>query len=90
MEVRTTDFSMYLSNSVRQLTTLISLSRQLVSYTASPLQTKNLIMKVLDVVKTFHECITITNIEAETVTKHAENLANVLAALLRSLRIFSP
>lgn len=90
MDLGCGDFSTHLTSCVTQLKTLIELSRRLVSHTASPLQTRNLILKVLDVINSFHECITTANIETETITKHAENLANVLATLLRSLRIFSP
>ncbi|XP_065223815.1 FERM and PDZ domain-containing protein 4 isoform X5 [Planococcus citri] len=90
MDPSSCDFSVNLSSCVKQLKTLIELSRRLVTHTASPLQTRNLILKVLDVINSFHECITTKNIETETITKHAENLANVLATLLRSLRIFSP
>lgn len=84
------DFRSNLTACVRHLATLNDLCRRLVTHTASPLQTRNLINKVLDVINSFHECISTSNTETETVTKHAENLANVLATLLRSLRIFSP
>ena len=90
MDLDSADFSANLESCVKLLTKLTDLSRQLVRHTASPLQTRNLIVKVLDVINSFHECVTTSNIETETVTKHAENLANVLATLLRSLRIFSP
>jgi len=90
MEVSTSDFCVHLGSCVKQLTTLTNLSRRLIIHTASPLQTRNLILKVLDVINLFNECITTTTIETETITKHAEKLASVLATLLRSLRIFSP
>lgn len=90
MDLGSADFFTNLDNCVTLLSKLTELNRKLVMHTASPLQTRNLIMKVLDVINSFHECITTSNIETETVTKHAENLANVLATLLRSLRIFSP
>ena len=90
MEVSANDFGVHLDSCVKQLTTLTNLSRRLVIHTASPLQTRNLILKVLDVMNLFDECITTSNIDAETITKHAEKLASVLATLLRSLRIFSP
>lgn len=90
MDLGSADFFANLDNCVRLLIKLTELSRKLVMHTASPLQTRNLIMKVLDVINSFHECITTSNVETETITKHAENLANVLATLLRSLRIFSP
>ncbi|XP_025834013.1 uncharacterized protein LOC112905570 [Agrilus planipennis] len=75
---------------------LSELCQDLVNHTTSPLQTKNLILKVHDVTAAFHHLIT-SNVDRscqaaieEHLAAEAEKLASVLATLLRSLRVFSP
>ncbi|XP_049820485.1 uncharacterized protein LOC109608589 isoform X2 [Aethina tumida] len=75
---------------------LTELCQDLTNHTTAPLQTRNLILKVHDVTAAFRHLIT-SNIDRssqKTIEEHlaaqAESLANVLATLLRSLRVFSP
>lgn len=75
---------------------LTELCQDLTNHTPAPLQTRNLILKVHDVTAAFRHLIT-SNIDRSspaTIEEHlaaqAEGLANVLATLLRSLRVFSP
>ncbi|CAH0552577.1 unnamed protein product [Brassicogethes aeneus] len=75
---------------------LTELCQDLTSHTTAPLQTRNLILKVHDVTAAFRHLIT-SNIDRssqksieEHLAAQAESLANVLATLLRSLRVFSP
>jgi hypothetical protein len=75
---------------------LTELCQDLTNHTTAPLQTRNLILKVHDVTAAFRHLIT-SNIDRssqrsieEHLAAQAESLANVLATLLRSLRVFSP
>lgn len=75
---------------------LTDLCQSLSNHTTSPLQTRNLILKVHDVTAAFRHLIT-SNVDRssratieEHLAKEAESLANVLTTLLRSLRVFSP
>ncbi|KAK5650693.1 hypothetical protein RI129_001722 [Pyrocoelia pectoralis] len=75
---------------------LTELCQDLANHTTAPLQTRNLILKVHDVTAAFQHLLT-SNIDRSsqaTIEEHlaceAESLANVLATLLRSLRVFSP
>lgn len=74
---------------------LTELCEDLSNHTTAPLQTRNLIMKVHDVIGAFHHLITanIDRTSQVTIEEHlaaeAESLANVLTTLLRNLRIFS-
>ncbi|KAB0790792.1 hypothetical protein PPYR_15302 [Photinus pyralis] len=75
---------------------LTELCQDLANHTTAPLQTRNLIIKVHDVTAAFRHLLT-SNIDRSsqaTIEEHlaseAESLANVLATLLRSLRVFSP
>ncbi|KAK4883249.1 hypothetical protein RN001_006568 [Aquatica leii] len=75
---------------------LTELCQDLANHTTAPLQTRNLILKVHDVTSAFRHLLT-SNIDRSsqaTIEEHlaaeAECLANVLATLLRSLRVFSP
>ncbi|XP_060523757.1 FERM and PDZ domain-containing protein 4 [Cylas formicarius] len=75
---------------------LTELCQDLSNHTTAPLQTRNLILKVHDVTATFRYLITanIDRSSQKSIEEHlaaqAESLANVLATLLRSLRVFSP
>lgn len=75
---------------------LPELCQDLANHTSSPLQTRNLVIKVHDVTLAFRHLLTtefdrtcLASIE-EHLAAEAESLANVLATLLRSLRVFSP
>lgn len=75
---------------------LTDLCQDLTNHTIAPLQTRNLIIKVRDVIAAFHHLIK-TDIDRssqsaieEQLASEAEALASVLATLLRSLRVFSP
>ncbi|KAG5889216.1 hypothetical protein JTB14_018639 [Gonioctena quinquepunctata] len=75
---------------------LTELSQDLANHTTAPLQTRNLVLKVYDVTATFRHLLT-SNMDRssrraieEHLAAQAESLANVLATLLRSLRVFSP
>ncbi|KAK9881979.1 hypothetical protein WA026_018168 [Henosepilachna vigintioctopunctata] len=75
---------------------LTELCQDMTNHTTAPLQTRNLILKVHDVTATFRKLIT-SNIDRssqqlieEQLAAQAEGLANVLATLLRILRVFSP
>ncbi|KAJ8919202.1 hypothetical protein NQ315_012190, partial [Exocentrus adspersus] len=75
---------------------LTELCQDLTNHTTAPLQTRNLILKVHDVTAAFRHLITsdIDRSSQKAIEEHlaaqAESLANVLATLLRSLRVFSP
>ncbi|KAF5288111.1 hypothetical protein FQA39_LY15498 [Lamprigera yunnana] len=75
---------------------LTELCQDLTNHTTSPLQTRNLILKVHNVTAAFRHLLTsnIDRTSQATIEEHlaaeAESLANVLATLLRSLRVFSP
>nr|CAD7431998.1 unnamed protein product [Timema monikensis] len=82
-----------LANCLHRLRRLTDLAADLTSYTTSPLQTRNLVVKVRDVASVFRETL-VSALNAGTqeslLLARAENLASVLATLLRSLRVFSP
>ncbi|XP_050428155.1 uncharacterized protein LOC126838085 isoform X2 [Adelges cooleyi] len=90
MNPKSPEFQSNLSQCVTQLRRMTVLSGNMTRHTSSPLQTRNLIVKVTDVLHTFHGLLIDTDVSTETLTRHAEGLANVLAKLLRSLRVFSP
>lgn len=75
---------------------LTELCQDLANHTTSPLQTRNLVVKVHDVTAAFRHLVG-GNIDRSTpaaIEEHlaaeAEALASVLTTLLRSLRVFSP
>jgi len=90
MNPKSPEFQTNLSQCVTQLRRMTVLSGNMTRHTSSPLQTRNLVLKVADVLRTFHGLLVDTDVCTETLTRHAEGLANVLAKLLRSLRVFSP
>ncbi|XP_044756049.1 uncharacterized protein LOC123314773 isoform X2 [Coccinella septempunctata] len=75
---------------------LTELCQDLANHTTAPLQTRNLILKVHDVTAAFRKLITSDidrssqKVIEEQLAAQAEGLANVLATLLRILRVFSP
>ncbi|XP_054270048.1 uncharacterized protein LOC128991297 isoform X2 [Macrosteles quadrilineatus] len=83
------DFQTHLSSCLGLLRRLTELSGKMAAHTASPLHTRNLVLKVQDVVSVFTDLLATEGQEA-LLTKQAENLASVLATLLRSLRVFTP
>lgn len=75
---------------------LTELCQDMANHTTAPLQTRNLILKVRDVTAAFR-CLITSNFDRSSqkaiedhLAAQAESLANVLATLLRSLRVFSP
>lgn len=81
------DLPTHLSACLTLLRRLTHLSADLALHTSCPLQTRNLVLKVRHVVQAFRA--TIHDDDAQ-LPQRAENLAAVLAALLRALRVFSP
>nr|XP_023020684.1 FERM and PDZ domain-containing protein 4 [Leptinotarsa decemlineata] len=75
---------------------LTELCQDLADHTTAPLQTRNLVLKVNDVTAAFRHLLTsdVDRSSRRAIEEHlaaqAESLANVLATLLRSLRVFSP
>ncbi|KAL3278442.1 hypothetical protein HHI36_013763 [Cryptolaemus montrouzieri] len=75
---------------------LTELCQDMTNHTTAPLQTRNLVLKVHDVTAAFRKLITSDidrssqQIIEEQLAAQAEGLANVLATLLRILRVFSP
>ncbi|XP_063233819.1 uncharacterized protein LOC134537383 isoform X2 [Bacillus rossius redtenbacheri] len=83
-----------LANCLHRLRRLSDLASDLASFTAAPLQTRNLVVKVRDVASAFRATLAAALPGAaapeDLLLARAESLAAVLAALLRSLRVFSP
>lgn len=84
----------HLTTCLTALRRITELAQELTIHTSSPLQTRNIILKIHDVASSFRElaCVKVghnTSVSGE-LALHAECLANVLATLLRSLRLFSP
>lgn len=71
---------------------ITELCRELSRFTSTPLQTRNIVLKVHDVASSFRELVgvQIGPLGAGQLALQAECLANALASLLRSLRVFSP
>lgn len=85
------EFPANLAQCIAHLKKITDLCVRMSVHTAAPLQTRNLVLKVHDVLSVFRDLLTITDIHNdEVLTKRAESLAGVLATLLRSLRVFSP
>lgn len=83
------EFQTHLSSCINLLRRLTELSNKMATHTSSPLHTRNLVLKVQDVVAVFQDLLATEGQETQ-LTKQAENLASVLATLLRSLRVFTP
>jgi hypothetical protein len=72
---------------------LTELAADMTAHTTAPLQTRNLVLKVRDVASVFRETLAPAldfDVQEDVLLQRAEGLASVLAALLRSLRVFSP
>ncbi|KAG5680286.1 hypothetical protein PVAND_009804 [Polypedilum vanderplanki] len=82
----------HLTACLTALRRITELAQNLVRYTSAPLQTRNIILKIHDVASSFREmvCVPIGQYGAGQLALNANCLANVLATLLRSLRVFSP
>lgn len=74
-------------SSLRRVT---ELAQDMTKHTSAPLQTRNIVLKIHDVASSFRELVAVKGGAAGQLALQAECLANVLATLLRSLRVFSP
>ncbi|XP_049847284.1 uncharacterized protein LOC126299428 isoform X1 [Schistocerca gregaria] len=88
------DLTENLANCLYHLRRLTDLASDVTVHTTSPLQTRNLIVKIRDVTEMFNETVSsalgMTEVPETLLLHRAESLASVLATLLRSLRVFSP
>ncbi|CAG9804042.1 unnamed protein product [Chironomus riparius] len=82
----------HLTACLTALRRITELGQDLVRFTTAPLQTRNIILKIHDVASSFREmvCVPLGPSGAGQLALNANCLANVLATLLRSLRVFSP
>lgn len=82
----------HLTACLTALRRITELAQALVRYTSAPLQTRNIVLKIHDVASSFREMVGVPvgHSEAGQLALNANCLANVLATLLRSLRVFSP
>lgn len=83
----------HLTACLSALRRITELAQEMTSHTSSPLQTRNLIFKIHDLATSFKELAGVkvgSDAVPGELALHAECLANVLATLLRSLRLFSP
>lgn len=82
----------HLTACLTALRRITELAQDLVRYTSAPLQTRNIVLKIHDVASSFREmvCVPVGQAGAGQLALNANCLANVLATLLRSLRVFSP
>lgn len=82
----------HLSACLTALRRITELAQDMTRHTSSPLQTRNIVLKVHDVASSFRELanVQIGPIGAGSQALQAECLSNVLATLIRSLRVFSP
>uniref|UniRef100_A0A182FAA0 FERM domain-containing protein n=2 Tax=Anopheles albimanus TaxID=7167 RepID=A0A182FAA0_ANOAL len=82
----------HLTACLSALRRITELAQDLTRFTSAPLQTRNIVLKVHDVASSFRELagVRVGPAGAGQLALNAECLANVLATLLRSLRVFSP
>ncbi|XP_017057549.1 LOW QUALITY PROTEIN: uncharacterized protein LOC108098872 [Drosophila ficusphila] len=82
----------HLTSCLTAIRRITELAQDMTRHTSAPLQTRNIVLKVHDVASSFRELVgvEIGPIGAGPLALQAECLANVLATLLRSLRVFSP
>ncbi|XP_053955314.1 uncharacterized protein LOC128861298 [Anastrepha ludens] len=82
----------HLTSCLTAIRRITELTQDMTRHTSSPLQTRNIVLKVHDVASSFRELVgvQIGPLGAGQLALQAECLANVLATLLRSLRVFSP
>lgn len=82
-----------LTSCLQLLHRLTELATDMTVHTTSPLQTRNLVLKVRDVASVFRETVSAAldlDVQEGILLQRADGLASVLATLLRSLRVFSP
>lgn len=82
----------HLTASLTALRRITELAQDMTKHTTAPLQTRNIVLKIHDVASMFRELAGVEtgSSGAGPLALQAECLANVLATLLRSLRVFSP
>lgn len=82
----------HLTSCLTALRRITELAQDMTKHTSAPLQTRNIVLKVHDVASSFRELAGVQTgpFGAGPLALQAECLANVLATLLRSLRVFSP
>lgn len=82
----------HLSACLTALRRITELAQAMTKHTSSPLQTRNIVLKVHDVASSFRELanVQIGPLGAGAQALQAECLLNVLNTLIRSLRVFSP
>ncbi|KAL9871565.1 uncharacterized protein ACN427_014589 isoform 1-T6 [Glossina fuscipes fuscipes] len=82
----------HLTSCLTAIRRITELTQDMTRHTSAPLQTRNIVLKVHDVASSFRELVgvQIGPLGAGQLALQAECLANVLATLLRSLRVFSP
>lgn len=82
----------HLTSCLTAIRRITELTQDMTRHTSAPLQTRNIVLKVHDVASSFRELVgvQIGPMGAGQLALQAECLANVLATLLRSLRVFSP
>ena len=82
----------HLTSCLTAIRRITELTQDMTRHTSSPLQTRNIVLKVHDVASSFRELVGVQMgpLGAGQLALQAECLANVLATLLRSLRVFSP
>lgn len=88
-----------LSSCVALLQRMVDVTQEVVHHTTTPLQTQNVVVKVRDVATTYQSTVRAALSAAgrgmdhpsmNTLMTQATNLAGVLTALMRTLRVFSP
>ncbi|XP_073810969.1 uncharacterized protein [Musca autumnalis] len=80
----------HLTSCLTAIRRITELTQDMTRHTSAPLQTRNIVLKVHDVESSFRELVGVQMGNAGQLALQAECLANVLATLLRSLRVFSP
>lgn len=82
----------HLTSCLTSLRRITELAQDMTKHTSAPLQTRNIVLKIHDVASSFRELVAVKSMpsSAGQLALQAECLANVLATLLRSLRVFSP
>lgn len=85
-------FPAHLTTCLTALRRVTELAQDMTKHTTAPLQTRNIVLKIHDVAAMFRELAGVETgpAGAGPLALQAECLANVLATLLRSLRVFSP
>lgn len=88
-----------LASCVTLLQRMVDVTQDVVRHTTTPLQTQNVVVKVRDVATTYQSTVRAALSAAgrgmdhpsmNTLMTQATNLAGVLTALMRTLRVFSP